>query len=247
MGGVGILKGLQAWSGAIAIGAAALSQTATAQSYPEPRGETGAPFADPNLKLVVLSSLLEEGHIDLGESSDFLSWVLDQPVSDPWDLGFGIIQPAYDYLARYPLGQSLLDEVETLSFDGGLEIYFYVSPTWDGETEDFDISSFEGLQHLRNLRVFEASSMIPELDLNLLAGFDKLEVIEGGVPVSNTEALLAMPTLRSVELVGNDLYRDVRSIGHRQNDLFETLKNNGVDVWVHWMTWLGENPPPAYQ
>lgn len=244
---VGILKGLQAWRVAVAISTAVVSQSAIAQSYPEPSGEIGAPFADPNLKLVVLSSLLEDGHIDLGGEVGFFSWVMDKPVTDPWDLGFGIIQPAYDYLVRYPLDQNLLDKVETLSFDGGLEIYFYVSPTWDGETDDFDISSLEGLEFLRNLRVFAAASMIPELDLNLLVGLDQLEVIGGGVPVLNTEALLTLPKLRSVEFVGDDLYRDVRTIGHRQRDLFETLKNNGVDVWVHWMTWVGENPPPPYQ
>ena len=220
-------------------------------TYPQPQGRPGEPFADPNLKIAVLSTLLSSGHIDLGEPREFLSWVLGRPVTDTWelgaDLGFSVVPEAYDYLARYPLDQALLDEVETLWFDGGADIYFYAMPTWDGETDDFDIGDFEGIRNLRHLRRLDATSMSAKFDIGDFLGLDHLEVVSAGVPVVNVEMLRDLPALERVEFLDDALYAAVRTTGHPVRQLFEELKARGVSVWIHWVTWTGDDLPPAYE
>jgi hypothetical protein len=97
----------------------------TEPSYPAAVGMAGAPFADPNLKLVVLSSLLDAKQIDLGTPAQLATHVLGRAV-DLEDEGYEIFPAAQDYLERYPLTNELLAAVEEIEFDGGGTAYPFV-------------------------------------------------------------------------------------------------------------------------
>lgn len=129
--------------------------------YPKPTGKPGAPFADPNLKLAVLDALMHTGRLDLGTPQALADHVFKRHV-DLDEEGYALLQPVYKYLARYPLSQEQLDAVTRLTFDGGLNIYTYVYPFWDGESDEFDIHSFAGIEHCRNLREVQVISMVAD-------------------------------------------------------------------------------------
>ncbi|APO67527.1 hypothetical protein IE4872_CH01907 [Rhizobium gallicum] len=103
----------------------------TEPSYPAAVGMAGAPLADPNLKLVVLSSLLDAKQIDLGTPAQLASNVLGRAV-DLEDEGYEIIPEAQDYLERYPLTDELLAAVEEIAFDDGGTAYRFAWYFWDG-------------------------------------------------------------------------------------------------------------------
>jgi len=217
-----------------------------APPYPQPTAAFGAPFDDANLKFVVLDALLSNGVVDLGTDYEFLSFIFDRTV-DPYDLGFGLIQPAYDYLARYPLTKEQLDTVEELYFDGGLEIYSYAWPQWSGESEEFDIQRIDGLSTCRNLRNLGISSMVGHIDVKQLIGLTHLEHLEIGVSVSNISSLLELPSLKKVEILSDEVFEQVQTAGHSTQQVFQELKRRNVSVWVHWMTWVGDQRPEAFE
>ncbi|MFV0681159.1 DUF6892 domain-containing protein [Ottowia sp.] len=128
-------------------------------AFPAPSGEAGTPFKDANFKLAVLSELMEKAHIDIGEPQDLAEHVLGRPV-DLEEEGYASIPQAQAYLARYPLSPQLLAQVRSLELDGGTEIYSYIHRFWGGETEEFDITSFEGIEALPNLKQVRIISMV---------------------------------------------------------------------------------------
>ncbi|WP_443726234.1 DUF6892 domain-containing protein [Rhizobium mongolense] len=136
----------------------------TEPSYPAAVGMAGAPFADPNLKLVVLSLLLDAKQIDLGTPAQLASHVLGRAV-DLEDEGYEIIPEAQDYLERYPLSDELLAAVEEIEFDGGGTAYRFAWYFWDGEDDVFDVKDLSGIELCRNLRSFSAISMIGNVDV----------------------------------------------------------------------------------
>ena len=130
--------------------------------YPPPLPGPCPFFADPGLKFVVLEALLGLELIDLGEPEDLATFVLDRPV----DFVFGPSPDGYDLIRNVtiiwpvtPLTQELLNQVKTLCFDGGHDIYTYMFRYWDGEIAEFDIQSLEGLEHLPNLEELHIISM----------------------------------------------------------------------------------------
>jgi hypothetical protein len=137
-----------------------------AVAFALPDGEPGAPFKDVNFKLAVLSELITKGDLDLGDPQDLYDHVLGRR----FDLeaeGYQSVAEARDYLARYPLTQELLDKVKSLEFDGGADIYPYIQYFWDGESDDFTITSFAGIEQLRNLKSIRMISMVdPSTDLS---------------------------------------------------------------------------------
>lgn len=120
-------------------------------AYPAPSGEPGAPFKDVSLKLAVLSELIDNGSIDIGDPQDLYDHVLARH----FDLeaeGYQEVPEARAWLARYPLTTDLLAKVTSMEFDGGATIYRYINYFWDGEDEAFTISSLEGIEALPNLK-----------------------------------------------------------------------------------------------
>ena len=117
------------------------------------------------MKLSVLSDLIEKGHLDLGDPQDLYDHVLGRH----FDLeaeGYEPVAEARNYLARYPLDDALLDKLTSLELDGGSEIYRYVNYFWDGESDEFDVASLDGIEHLRNLKKVRIIALVgPDADL----------------------------------------------------------------------------------
>ncbi len=128
-------------------------------AYAAPTGPPGAPFADVNFKLIVLSKLIDMGEIDLGDPQDFFSHVLGRPF-DVFEEGDAFVDEAYAYLARYPLSAELLAKVTSLECDAGAQIYEFVHHYWDGESDAFDVRSVDGFEALVNLKSIRIISLV---------------------------------------------------------------------------------------
>jgi hypothetical protein len=219
----------------------------TAPPYPAANGAPGAPFADANFKLVVLSSLLDAKVIDLGTPRQLASHVLGRPV-DLEDEGYDLIPAAQDYLARYPLTEDLLAQVESLVFDGGSSIYRYIQYFWDGEDGAFDVHDLSGIEACPNVASQHFISMMDRPpDIRRLVPLRKLEQLSVDGDIEHPEALLDLPALKSVKLMSDRFYGDVMKTGHPTQQLFETLKSKGVGVRIHWMTYSGNDRPPPFE
>lgn len=131
----------------------------------------------PNLKLAVIDALVQAGAIDLGTPQQLAEHVLGRPI-DLRSEGDRLLQPVYDYLVRYPLTVTQLDSVEVLTFDGALGIYEYIWYLWDGESDEFDISSIDGIEHCRNLRRVNANALVSDdrlvLDLRRMLSIEAI-------------------------------------------------------------------------
>lgn len=137
-------------------------------AFPAAESAPGAPFKDVNLKLAVLSMLMETAALDIGEPQDLYDHVQGRRFNLEAE-GYRPVPAARDYLARLPLSQELLDKVTEIVFDGGSTIYRYVHYFWDGETDEFTVSSFEGLEALRNLKRIRIISMVDEHKADIAA------------------------------------------------------------------------------
>lgn len=216
-----------------------------ADTYRRPLHEPVTPFTDPNFKLAILSAMMADGIIDLGTPYDLAAHVLGRPVDLEIE-GWSPIAEVRDYLARYQIFQPQLDRIETIELDGGIDIYPYIHYFWGGETEEFDIATIEGIKACRNLRSLLVSSMIEKFDLALLPR-ETVQELELGVGLRNIEALDDMPSLQTVQIMDNAIYEDVSDPDHPTRALMERLKARGVSVRVHWMSYVGNTPPPAFE
>jgi len=165
--------------------------------YPPAAGSPGAPFADPNFKLVVLSSLLESDALDLAGYQDLASHVLNRPI-DLEQEGYKLLPQAYDYLVRYPLTDADLSLVESIVFDGGNAIYPYCYRFWHGETTEFDVKSIDGVARCENVRRILCIALIETLDVAQLVGLQKLEEINLPERCLNPQRLLDLPALKKL-------------------------------------------------
>lgn len=166
-------------------------------AYPAAQGAPGAPFADPNFKLVILSSLLETNLLDLAEPKELAEFVLNRPV-DLEQEGYALIRKAYDYLTRYPLSEDDLANVETVTLDGGNDIYPYCFKFWDGETAEFDVSSVKGIALCGNVTSLHCIALIKQLDVADLVGLNKLAEIKLPETPVNSHRLLDLPALKTL-------------------------------------------------
>ena len=133
------------------------------------------------------------------------------------------IREAYDYLARYPLGDAELAKVEALNFDGGNPIYRHFYYFWDGEVRDYDVTSVNGIARCVNLREFNHVSMLKHFDAAHLVGLNQLETLSFECDCRNPERLLELPALKWLTF-----YRP--AIG--DTSLIATFKQRGIAVRV---------------
>ncbi|NIB58269.1 MULTISPECIES: DUF6892 domain-containing protein [Rhizobium/Agrobacterium group] len=216
-----------------------------ASQYPAPKGLPGAPFEDPNLKLAILSGLIDKQVVDLGTPRQLAEHVLGRPV-DLEKEGYEQIPAVRAYLDRYPLTPDLLRQVDGLVLDGGNSAYPYVWFFWDGEDESFNVTSLSGIGHCPNIKSLDLTSMIETVDLRDLLPPFQIENINAGVELVNVPALLDMPNLKSVRILDDQLYGEVMTPDHPNRQVMETLKAKGVSVWIHWMA-SDDGSRPAYQ
>ncbi len=167
----------------------------TAPPYPTASGAVGAPFSDVNLKLAVMSSLLDAKLLDLGTPEQLATHVLRRPVDLEKD-GYDLIPEALDYLARYPLTDDLLASVERMEFDGGATIYPFAWYFWSGEEGAFDIKDLSGIRFCPNLKSLSVISMMDKVDSKVLVPLKRLERVSINVPSESLEALLDLPSLK---------------------------------------------------
>jgi hypothetical protein len=201
----------------------AVARAAAPPTYPPPEDIAGFPFDDLNLKLVVLDSLRDAKLIDLGSPKQLAEHVLGRPVILEQE-GHRLIRPVYDYLTRYPVTPAQIDKIETITFDGGDEIYPYAYFYWDGQTADFDVKSLEGIGLLRNLRSFIDIALLDDSDLAHIATLTKLEYIDlDHERCDHPDVLLSLPNLREVKYPKDAIPERVR---------FELI-SKGVTVKVY--------------
>lgn len=116
-------------------------------------------FKDLNFKISVIGALHELGHYCeeveniKGDNTD-------------WDQDYKPIPKVLEFYKNLEIDQKYLEEIETLQPDGGDLCYQYLFNVWDGEDNQFDISSIEGIENLTNLKSFEPISMISENGLD---------------------------------------------------------------------------------
>ena len=165
--------------------------------------------------------------LDLGQPEDLAKFVLGREV-DLEAEGWGLSQPLYDYLARYPLTQAHLDSVTTVGFDGGNLIYPYAWYHWDGESGEFDVKSLAGIELCTNLTAFVECTMVESCDLARLLPLKQLESIElfAECPHRNAEALLELPLLSSLKL------RDT-TLGKPGEAVLKALSTRGVEIKIY--------------
>lgn len=212
--------------------------------YPAPQGPAGAPFADVNFKLAVLSALDEQGTIVLGDPPKLTEHLLGRRFDIDAE-GYEPVPEVLDYLARYPLDSETLAALEVLNLDGGSMIYHHIWHFWHGEYDTYDVASLDGIEHCANLREFGVASMLSPVDVSRLTPLRSLADVYIGTNVANIGALRDLPSLERVQILNDQVYAEVTTPAHPTRRLMEELKQAGVTVWVHWVS--REDQPPAYQ
>lgn len=123
--------------------------------FPKANVEQCPFFEDGNFKLIVLSTLLQEGLIQIGKPNELASFVLGRYIDFDEDeeiKGYNSIEECREYLIKYPLTKELLNNIEEIHFDGSHDIYTYIFYHWDGESDEFDVKSIRGCENLKNLK-----------------------------------------------------------------------------------------------
>ena len=66
----------------------------------------------------------------------------------------------YNYLVNLKISENDLDKIEAMYFDGGSQIYADLAPSWDGESDIFEVTSIDGIEKLKNLKKISVYSMV---------------------------------------------------------------------------------------
>lgn len=126
-----------------------------AAKYPAPEAEMRF-FKDGMFKLAVLQTLMDDGHIDLGEPAELASFVFGRYIDFDKDAtvdGYDVIVECQRYLLHYPLTDALLAQVEEVYIEASMEIYEYIFRYWGGEGGIFDVTSLRGAECMPNLKL----------------------------------------------------------------------------------------------
>ncbi|GCD12535.1 DUF6892 domain-containing protein [Clostridium tagluense] len=116
-------------------------------------------FEDFNFKLVVIEALLDKS----SAFQDELEALVEEHTKNyEWYTDAGPIKGILQFFAELNIGQTDLDKITELCFDGGNEIYGYIEPDWDGEDCFFDVQSVKGFEHIKNLKSVQLISMVAE-------------------------------------------------------------------------------------
>ncbi|HEX7642646.1 MAG TPA: hypothetical protein VF472_10620 [Burkholderiaceae bacterium] len=110
-------------------------------------------FKDLNFKLLVIQELMyaQKKLLPRFDVREFARLYTEREIMVESD-GYAVIPEALAYFQALPIPDSLLEQVEDMEFDGGLEIYRHIYPHWDGECETFDVASAEDVKLLPNLK-----------------------------------------------------------------------------------------------
>ncbi len=212
--------------------------------YPAAQGEPGAPFRDPNLKLLVLSELIDLKKIDIGHQAELVAHLRRHGTPSPAPAleDPRLIPDVYDYLARYPIAPDQLAAVKRLHLIDLTPAAF--SPAYRGQMRfgSFPIRTLEGIGHCPNIEEIRVLALMTSVDLDQLAALPKLSRVMSIIPVKNLDALLRMPALTDCSFQNKRLFDEVTTPGHPSRKLMETLKARGVKVRVEPL-FKSDKPP----
>ena len=129
-------------------------------------------FQDFHFKLSVISALHDLGYY-VAEVEEI------KAANKDWDQNYQPIPAVLDYYRNLVIDPEYLAEIDAIQPDGGDLCYFYIFNVWDGEDNQFDITSIEGIEQLANLELFDPFSMIAEegLDYTPLLACHKLQKV----------------------------------------------------------------------
>lgn len=127
-------------------------------------------FKDFNFKLSIISALHELGYYEAEVKAI-------KAANNDWEEDHTPIPAVLEYYQNLEIDPAYLAEIESYLPDGGDLAYAYLTNAWDGEDDQFDIHSIEGIEHLVNLVTFDAISMIADegVDFTPLLACEKLE------------------------------------------------------------------------
>jgi hypothetical protein len=158
-------------------------------------------FKDFNFKLCVLSALMEEGHYV--EEAEALHEEHADSAED-----YKPIKQVIAFYRSIEIPERLLATITSLSPDGGDLAYDHAMSVWDGEDDQFDIKSIEGIERLINLEAFTPIAMIAEkgIDYTPILGCKKLKRVDMsfGKAGKKNEAVAKELKRRGVDVAGKD-------------------------------------------
>jgi hypothetical protein len=139
-------------------------------------------FKDLNFKISVIGALHDLGYYN--EEA-----IKIQQANAHWDEDYKPIPAVLDFYKNLDINPQFLLEIESLYPDGGDLCYDYLFNVWDGEDNQCDISSIEGIENLPNLKIFDPISMISEkgIDFAPLLKCNKLETVSTEFMLNNLE------------------------------------------------------------
>jgi hypothetical protein len=156
-------------------------------------------FQDFNFKLTVLSALMEEGHY--AEKAEKLHDAHADSAED-----YHPIEQVIAFYRSLKISAKRLATVTNLSPDGGDLAYMHAMGVWDGEDDQFNITSLEGIEHLENLETWTPIAMIGEdgVDYTPLLRCKKLKRVDMSFAKegASTEAVREELARRGVEIEG---------------------------------------------
>ncbi|MBA4145672.1 MAG: hypothetical protein C0523_07915 [Cytophaga sp.] len=111
------------------------------------------PFKDFNFKLAIIQVLMYEQHVltPVFDVHEFAERYQTRAI-DVDSEGDEIIPEVKAYFEALEIDQQHAEAVTEIYQDGGNDIYMNVIPFWSGETDDFNILSFEDVAHFPNLK-----------------------------------------------------------------------------------------------
>src|SRR5262249_4925035 len=153
--------------------------------------------------------------------------------------GFKANPKALEYFERLSIDVADLAPVDWLDLDGGNPIFKYIDPNWQGHTEGIgDIQRLDDIRLLPNLLYFDASAFLPTLvDFSVFRPLARLTRINATIDeYSNLETLTALPALTQIELMGNQIYDDVTTVGHPARKVMDILRARGVKLGITYVS-----------
>ncbi|MBB4274288.1 hypothetical protein GGE12_002043 [Rhizobium mongolense] len=108
------------------------------------------------------------------------------------------------------------------------------------------MKDLSGIELCRNLKSFSAISMIESVDVRALLSCQRLGYLRLSTGIDHIEALLDLPALKEVRVLDDGIYDEVTTAGTPARHIFDTLKDRGVSVWVHWVS-ATQPTPPAFE
>ena len=129
------------------------------QSIGTPKPLAAAPkervhqFKDLNFKLLVIFELMyaQKKLVPRFDIREFARQYTAREIMIEKE-GYAVIPEALAYFEGLLIPATLLEQVEDLGFDGGLDIYRHIYPYWSGDCETFAVTSAEDVKLLPNLK-----------------------------------------------------------------------------------------------